>query len=410
MEYYKRSNCRLCMGTDLEKVVHLEPSPIADAFVPRNLLAADQPCYPLDLYFCHDCCHVQLLDVIDPEVLFKNYIYETKSSPGLVNHFKAYAADIKNKFGSLENRNILDIGSNDGTLLRFFRDYKMNVLGVDAAVDIAAKATRSGIETLAGFFDAAMADDIAKRYRMDIITANNVYAHADNLGDITRGVRKLLKPDGVFVFEVSWLLDLIQNRVFDFIYHEHLCYHSIISLEKFFRTHGLMIFDVHRVPTKGGSIRCYAKPDTSTRPVSSRVRQYAEKELAMGLDKPDAYTAFESQINGIKAAVLQRVSQITDCGRTIWGYGASATTTTLIYHFGLTRTLECLVDDNKDRQGLFSPGCHIPVVSPEKIYEKNPDYLFITAWRFADAIIEKHGEFLKRGGHFIVPLPEIKEI
>lgn len=410
MEHYQRDNCRLCEGKNLEKVVNLKPTPIADAFVGSAGLEKQQPCYPLDLYFCHDCRHVQLLDVIDPEILFGDYIYETNTSPGLAHHFETYAGDVNGKFGPLENLNIMDIGSNDGTLLGFFKNYGMNILGVDAAAQIAQKATRRGIETLPGFFDDAMVNVIGQRRQMDMITANNVFAHADNLGEITGGIRKLLKPDGIFMFEVSWLLDLIRNKVFDFIYHEHLCYHSLISLEKFFRTHDLTLFDVHRVPTKGGSVRGYAKPLSSNRDVSPRVKEYMDEELKTGLDKPEVYRRFESEINEIKNRTRDMVDAIRKSGKTIWAYGASATATTLIYHFELTKDLSCIVDDNKDRQGLFSPGCHIPVVSPEFIYKDAPDYLFITAWRFAEAIMKKHDRFLKQGGRFIIPLPELRKI
>ncbi len=408
MIHHQRENCILCQEKNLKRVVHLEPTPIADLFVNEAQLNEPQPVFPLDLYFCENCYHIQLIDVIDPEQLFSDYLYETTSSPGLVHHFEIYANDLSKKFGDLKNLNALDIGSNDGTLLNFLKLKGMNVLGVDAAVEIAKKATGKGLETLPGFFDSQMAEKIKTRGKMDIITANNVYAHAENLAEITDGIKSLLSPEGIFIFEVSWLLDLMKNKVFDFIYHEHLCYHSVISLDRFLKQHGMVLFDVHKIPTKGGSIRGYAKLAASRRPVNRSVSEFIEQEIELGLDRPEAYYQYENEINQVKAQARSLVDTIKARGETIFAYGASATATTLIYHFELMEDLDCIVDDNKDRQGLFSPGCHIPVVPPEELYIKKPDHVFITAWRFADAIMKKHEKFLQNGGHFIIPLPELK--
>lgn len=408
MMHRKRNTCRLCTGKKLTRVVHLNPTPLADQYIEKAFLDKAQPSYPLDLYFCNDCFHLQLLDIINPDELFSNYIYETKSSPGLVNHFRAYASDVHSRLGDLSGKRALDIGSNDGTLLHFFQDLGMDVLGVDAAREIAENATAGGLETLHGFFDGKMAHAIRHRGEMDLITANNVYAHADNLSEITRGIASLLKPEGVFIFEVSYLPDLMENAVFDFVYHEHLCYHSIISLDSFLKRNGLMLFDVHRVPTKGGSIRGYAKPADGLRRVTENVTRFITDERFKRLDTKAPYIAFEKRINGIRDRARQFVDQEKKQGKIFYGYGACATATTLMYHFGLEKDLTRIVDDNVDRQGLFSPGAHIPVVGPDAIYREKPDYILITAWRFADAIMANHPAYLESGGAFILPLPEVK--
>ncbi len=411
MIHSRRETCRLCDSKNVKKVIHLEPTPLADLYLDQHRKNESTDCFPLELYFCEDCYHVQLLDVISPEYLFEDYLYETVSSPGLVQHFEQYAQATAEKLSVGKEDQVLDIGSNDGTLLSFFKQYGCRVLGVDAAKEIANRATKNGIETISGFFNRSLAEQIKRNQGpMDLITANNVYAHADDLAGITQGIQLLLNPEGVFVFEVSYLPDLIENSVFDFVYHEHLCYHSVISLDRFFKRHGLVLFDVHRVPTKGGSIRGYARLASGERPITSNVKGFLDQELKQKLDTSEPYSLFESRINQIRQQLAPIVDKAEKEGKVIYGYGACATATTMIYHFNLTTVLSGIVDDNPDRQNLFSPGCHIPIISPDKIYSDRPDYILITAWRFAEDIIKKHAAYLENGGQFIVPLPEIRII
>ncbi|HEX8096590.1 MAG TPA: class I SAM-dependent methyltransferase [Pyrinomonadaceae bacterium] len=407
----RRTTCRLCGGSDLEVVLPLKPTAIADAYVPASRLDEAQEVYPLDVFWCHDCGHLQLLDVIDPEVLFRDYIYVTSSSPGLVEHFRKYADSVLGFVGPPEGALAIDIGSNEGRLLRFFKERGMTVLGVDPAREIARQATESGIETLPAFFTSELARKVREeRGPASIITANNVFAHADDLADMADGIRDLLAPDGVFVFEVSYLVDLMQNMVFDFIYHEHLCYHSVKALKAFFGRHGMELIGAERVPTKGGSLRGVAQLAGGPRAVSSAVPELVALEEGLGLDRAETFRAFARSIDEVKGQVLKLLREYKDQGKTIAGYGASATATTLVYHFELGELLSFIVDDYPDRQNLFSPGYHIPVLSPHALYERRPDCVVVLAWRFAEAIISKHEEYLARGGHFIVPLPEVKVI
>lgn len=408
---YHRDNCRLCGGRDVELALPLAPTPPADSYVPEGKVHQTQARYPLDLYLCRRCGHAQLLDVVDPAFLFGDYLYVTASSPGLVEHFRQYAEWLESRFGPLAGKLAVDIGSNDGTLLRFLKDKGMRVLGIDAASEIARKATQSGVETLATFFTTDVGVRLrAERGAASVVTGNNVFAHADDLGGIADGVRALLAADGVFVFEVSYLVDLVKGKVFDYIYHEHLCHHSVRPLQGFLERHGMELIGVQRVDTKGGSLRCTAQLAGGPRRKSPNVAELIRIEDQMAVHSPDTFRALAQQLDGIKAQLATMIARWRAEGKSIAGYGASATVTTLIYHFDLGPALSFIADDNPDRQGLFSPGLHIPVMAPEELYRRKPDVVIVLAWRFAEAIIRKHQAFLDQGGRFAVPLPAIKVI
>lgn len=405
---YRRNTCRLCDGSQLELVMQLASSPPADDYVPPGRLDEVQACYPLDVFFCHSCGHLQLLDVLDPEALFCDYLYTTASSPGLVAYFRDYAEGVMHLIDPPEGATVVDIGSNDGTLLRFFQERGMQVLGVDPAADIAYQATEAGIETLPYFFTPDLAQQIRnERGPSALVTANNVFAHADDLAGLADGIHDLLAPDGVFIFEVSYLVDLMQNMVFDWIYHEHLCYHAVKPLETFLQRHGMELIRVERTLSKGGTIRCTAQLDGGPRTISPSVAELIGLEARLGLDGIESFKVFAARIEAVKSQFLDLLRGFIAQGKAVSGYGASATVTTLVYHFELGDKLSFMVDDNPDRQGLFSPGHHIPVLPPQAIYDRKPDYVVVLAWRFAKPIIEKHQAFLGGGGHFVTPLPDV---
>lgn len=407
--HYRRETCRLCGGGDLELVFPLAPTPFADSYIGKESLDKVQEKFPLDLYFCKSCSHLQLLDVIDPEVLYGDYIYFTASSPGLVEHFREYADEVAGVVEPPDGSLAVDIGSNDGTLLKYFKNRAMKVLGIDPAREIAKKATDSGVETIPAFFNAELGSKIRKEYGpATIVTANNVFAHADNLADLAEGIRELLDRDGAFVFEVSYLVDMVQNKVFDWVYHEHLCYHSVKPLDAFFRRHGMELFDVKRVPTKGGSLRGFAQFLDGPRPISPAVGELMKLEEELKFDCPETFKDFSKEIGKAKDELFELLSRLKSEGKVIAGYGASATVTTLIYHFDIGRFLDFIIDDEPSRQNLFSPGHHIPILSPQALYERNPDYVVVLAWRFSEPIMKKHQRYLSEGGHFIVPLPMIE--
>lgn len=406
----RRDHCRLCDGTKLELALPIKPSPIADAYIPASRLGRPQELYPLDLYLCGDCGHIQNIDIVNPEVLFRDYLFTTSSSAGLIAHFKQYAADVVSGFSVKPGSLVVEIGSNDGSLLRFFKDQGMKVLGIDPARDIAKRATESGVETLPEFFTAALAAKIRKDYGpAAVFTANNVFAHADDLADIVRGIRNVLADDGVFVFEVSYLIDIVDNYVFDTVYHEHVSYHSIEPLARFFERLGMQLIDVQRVASKGGSIRGFAqrRPE-GRRPVTPVVGQMIETERRRGFNKLTVYQDYAQRITERRDALNRFLDEQIRAGKVIAGYGASTTTTTLMWDFGLTRKLSFILDDNPAKHGLYSPACHIPVMPSEELYVKNPDFVVVLAWQYATQIIRRHQKYLQEGGCFVVPLSELR--
>jgi len=406
-----RTTCRLCQSPNLELVLPIKASSLADAFIPASRLNEPQERYPLDVFLCKDCSHAQIVDVVDPRILFSNYLYFTSVSLGLVAHFQKYADDIVKRLALAKNSLVIDIGSNEGALLKDFKTHGLRVLGVDAAQNIAAKANAEGIETLADFFTLDLARRIKKQHGpAAIVTANNVFAHSDILPEMADGIRELLAPDGVFVFEVVYLVDVIRNLTFDTIYHEHLCIHSVKPFEIFFRQHGMELFDVQRIPTKGGSIRGFVQLAGGPNPISPSVAQLIKLEKEVGCDRPVAFQQLNATLEQIKTELVSFLKKMKQEGKRIAGYGASATVTTLMHHFELGDLIDFIIDDDKTRQGLFSPGFHIPVVSAAALAERKPDYVVVLAWQYAKPIIQKNQAYIQQGGHFVIPMPKLEII
>lgn len=407
----QRRTCRLCDSTKLDLAVPIKPSPVADAYVPADRLREPQELYPLDLYLCADCGHVQLLEVVDPGILFGHYIYTTSLSLGLVEHFRGYADQILARFTFPQNSLAVDIGSNDGTLLRFFKARGLRVVGIDPAVEIAKRATLDGVPTIPAFFDLAL----ARRLRREngpaaIVTANNVFAHSDNLPEMAEGIRELLADDGVFIFEVSYLADILQKKLFDTVYHEHLCYHSVKPLAGFFARHGLEFIDIERLPNKGGSLRGLVQRQGGPRRIMPAVATLQREEESLGLMKLDIFKNFSADLERVKNELLHVLRQLKSDHQKIAGFGASATVTTLVYNFELGPFLSFLVDDNVSRHGLFSPGHHLPVLPAAALRGQNAGHAIVLAWQYAGPILKKHQDFTANGGRFILPLPEVKII
>jgi SAM-dependent methyltransferase len=406
---HRRATCRLCDSKQLEQVLALEPSPPANSFATREQLDVVQEKFPLDVAMCGQCGHVQLLDVVDPRLLFENYVYVSGTSPVFVDHFRRYAADVVERLDIKGGDTVVDIGSNDGTLLRFFQDAGCRVLGIDPAKAIAKAASESGIETLAEFFTPALAKDIrSSRGAAKVITANNVFAHVDDLRGVLDGVCTFLSPDGVFVFEVSYLVDVYEKTLFDTIYHEHLSYHTVKPLEKFFAANGMQLIDVVRVPSHGGSLRGFAQLAGGGRRVQPSVQGLIAHESLLKLDHPATFKSFAASIDNLREELRMVLTRLKGEGKRIAGFGAPAKATTLLHHFKLgDGVLDFIVDDSPLKQGLFTPGHHIPVLSPAVLEERHPDYLVVLAWNFAQPIMASHSDYTAKGGQFIVPLPKV---
>ncbi len=408
----RRDSCRLCGGKTLDLVLSLEPTPPANAFVTLAEADKEQARFPLDVFFCEDCFHVQLLDVLDPKVLFENYVYVSGTSPLFVKHFEDYAADVMARLSPRQSGLAVDIGSNDGTLLGFFKKAGMKVLGIDPARDIAEKATACGIETINDFFSASVAEKIlANHGPAAVITANNVFAHIDDLAGISEGISSLLSDDGLFVFEVSYLVDVFEKTLFDTIYHEHLAYHSVRPLISFFDKHGMELIEAGRIESHGGSLRGMAQKKGGPRPVGNSVARAVAAEVKLGLDKAETLRAFADRIDTRKAQLSALLAGLKAEGKSIAGFGAPAKATTLMYHFGIgPEVIDFIVDDSPLKQNLLTPGMHIPVVGPQTVDERKPDALVILAWNFAGPIMANNAAFHDRGGRFIIPLPEVRMI
>jgi SAM-dependent methyltransferase len=408
-EMQRRTTCRVCDDTRLRPLFSLVPTPLANQLVSADRLHEPQRVYPLDLHFCDHCSHVQLLDVVNPEILFRDYVYVSGTSPSFVDHFRRYSEDVLSRVALAPGELVVDIGSNDGTLLRFFKDKGCRVLGIEPATLIAESAHAAGIETIPAFLTRELAETVARDHGPAVVvTANNVFAHVDDLHGFVDAVKAILADDGTFVFEVSYLVDVFDKTLFDSIYHEHLSYHLVKPLVTLFQRNDMELVDVQRVSSHGGSLRGFAQRKAVARKQPT-VDALIETEATLGLHSPAAYRTFSENIEQRKNESRSFLDRLRGEGRRVVGFGAPAKATTLMYHFGLgTDVLEYIVDDSPLKQGLFTPGLHVPIVPSARLYESKPDYMLILAWNFAEPIMRTHKAFSDLGGKFIVPLPTLK--
>jgi SAM-dependent methyltransferase len=402
---YQRKTCRICESRKLTLVVPISATPPGDHYLPADRIS-EQQVYPLDIYLCEDCGLAQLPFVVDPGIVYSEYLYTTSISLGLREHFRQSAAHAIELIGPTANTFAIDIGSNDGTLLSFFKSAGFRVLGVDPAREIAAKATAGGIETVVGFLTPALAQEIRAQYgTATLVTANNVMANVDDLNQFMAAVRHLLAPEGLFILETGYGADLVLQTLFDVVHHEHISYFSVGPLQALCRQHNMQIISSERIATKGGSLRVAIQLGGGRRLVGTSVERMMRWERSVGANAIPFYKSFSAKIDSIRERLLVCLYGIQSKGQKVIGYGASVGTTTQIYHFGIRHFLDSLVDDNPQRHGLVSPGYHIPVLSPAFIRESNPDYLLVFAWRYLDAIRIKHNQFQ---GRYIIPLPDLK--
>lgn len=406
--HYKARHCLLCGSPDLFLALPLAHSAVGNDYFPT---AQPQQEFAQNLHICRACGNAQIEDVVRPDILFRSYTYSTSSSLGLVEHFRAYAGEVAAAAGVEPGALVVDIGSNDGSLLKAFKALGHRVVGVDPAVEIARRATSEGVPTVPEFFTREVAASVkAAHGPAAVVTANNVFAHSDKLPDMADGIRDLLRPDGVFSFEVVYLLDILQGMLFDTVYHEHLFHHSVRSLDGFFRRHGLELIDVRRIPSKGGSIRGTVQPAGGPRPVSPAVGRMLDWERLTALHEPETWRAYARRIEDTAdrfGAILDRARA---AGKRVAGYGAAPAVTTLINHFRLAGRLDFLVDDNPVKQNTFSPGHHIPVYPSSALYEKGADVVAVLAWTYAQPIMARHQALAEKGGKFAIPLPLVQVV
>ena len=411
MKYYKRADCRLCNSLKLKKVVSLAPTPWADDYRKKENLDMTQEFIPLDIVKCENCGHAQLSHVIDANEVYLNYTYETASTLGLGGHFKKSADTVYNLFNPTKDGLVVDIGSNDGILLKHFQDKGMKVLGVDPMPGIAEKATNNGIPTIGEFFNTETATKICNDHgHAAIITSNNLVADTDDLTQFIKDIKIMMNENSIFFFETFYLYLQIKNFVWDFTYHEHYSYFTIKPLIPYFKKLGLEIIDVEPNLTKGGSMRCTLQLIGGKNKVRASVAEFVKLEEEMGLPNDEVFKIYSEKIDKSKIKFAEKISEIRKNDVKIAAYGASATSTTLLHHYEMGSYINYLVDDFKVKQGLYSPGYKILCFDPSKIYEDKPDYIIILAWRYYEKIISKHPQYLEQGGKFIIPLPEFKII
>ncbi len=407
MGYVHKTQCRVCKGTDLVRFLSLGEHPPVDNFTDKAHIKEEKR-YPLDVYFCRMCNLVQLLDVVAEDELFHGeYAYFSSASAPLVEHFKSYAEDLKKDFLQ-KNDLVVDIGSNDGILLQFFTG-TYRVLGIEPSSNVAEIARSKGIETIDGFFTVEMAGKIVEKYgKAKIVTANNVFAHIDDIDEIVEAVKTLLSDDGVFVSESHYLLDLIEKREFDTVYHEHLCYYSVKPLIHLFERFGMEVFDVRRVGVHGGSIRVYARKK-SGKPRNPSVEILLKLEEEAGLHSIERFSGFQKEVEAIREKLVSLVRGFRKEGKTVTAYGAPAKGNTLLNFCGFTADdLKYVTDTTPQKIGLLTPGSHIPVVSPEILATETPDYILLLAWNYREFILKKEKALRERGAKFIIPIPEVE--
>jgi 2-polyprenyl-3-methyl-5-hydroxy-6-metoxy-1,4-benzoquinol methylase len=367
--------------------------------------------YPLHVFICDNCYLVQLPEFSSPENIFSDYAYFSSYSDSWLKHCETYVERVISRFRFDPDSMVVEIGSNDGYLLKYFKERGVPVLGVEPARNVAKAAAAAGIPTVTRFFDIKTAKELFNDGKVaDLLVGNNVLAHVPALNSFVRGLKILLKPQGVITMEFPHLLRLMAENQFDTIYHEHFSYFSLITVEKIFAKHGLTLFDVEELPTHGGSLRIYAcHTEDDGRPVEQGLRDLKAREEAAGFTRLENYLSFNDKIEETKRGILSFFISLKQESKSIVGYGAPAKGNTLLNYCGIgTDFLNFTVDRSPHKQGRFLPGTHIPIYHPDKIKEKKPDYVVILPWNLKDEIMEQLAHIREWGGRFAVLIPEVQ--
>lgn len=405
--------CAFCESKRLSDVIDFGDVALAGGFVKKEQILKEKK-YPLRIVFCEDCYAVQVRDHIDPKVLFETDYYFSSAIKTLRDHFTDYASEIIGRFlPEPRESTVLEFGCNDGVLLRPLADQGIGrVIGIDPATNIIKSIKEDNLTLINDFFNVKTADSIIEKYgKVDIVMANNVFAHITDINGTTEAVEKILNDDGVFVFEVHYLGKIIEELQYDFIYHEHIYYYSLIALENLLSKHGMVVFDIKPISIHGGSIRYYATKKTSkyVKNISSRVVSLREQEKAKGYDKAETYKEFASKVVEKKEKLMNLLNILSKKGKTVAGYGASGRANTIIQYCGITNDhIDYMIDDAPAKLGLYTPGSHLKIFNNEALSVKKPDYIVLFAWAFFDEIAKKCDAYLAAGGRIITPLPEVR--
>lgn len=405
-EALKRTDCRYCGSSGPVQFLSLGKRPPPNSFLkPEDI--HKEVSYPLDVYWCPDCALVQLLDVVPARLIFDDYLYLASSSKALVEHYAGLCAWAASELGLKAGDLVVDIGCNDGILLKGWPQSFTRV-GVDPS-KVAARAEQAGFEVVRGFFGSDAAGRIREQHGpAKVVTATNVFPHVDDIAAFTRAVPELLADDGVFIIEAAYLRDTIDSLLYDTIYHEHLCYLALTPMAGFFDRCGLQIIGAKRVPfgASGPAIRVLSQRKGGPRPVDPGVPRMLAEEEAWGVKREETYRAYAARVDAVNRRILEALAGIRSTGARVGAYGAPAKGNTLLNTLRLgPADIECVADPNPLKQGLLTPGSHIPVVSEEEFLRRMPPYALLLAWNYLDFFLKK-SPYIQKKGRFLVPLPE----
>ncbi len=409
VQVFHRETCRLCESRNVELVVKLEPIPLSENYCDDGETGKNAARYPVDLYMCSDCGHVQQLDVVDSKSLWESYTYYSGEAEGMPEHFEQVVARIVDTYHPPAGSLVIDIGSNDGSLLSLFKHAGYDVLGIDPALDIARQASASGIETIPELMSIELATKIRDEHGpAQVVCMFNAFAHADDMREIAQSIRTMLAPDGIFVFEAQYLLDIIDRMLVATIFHEHMSHHSVKALTMFFDRNDMELIDVERVPIQHGSLIGTVQRKGGKYRVNDAVKKMLDLEARRELEKIETLKQFAGKIQRLRKRLSKLVSQWKKTGMSVAGYGAARSGPTLISQLGLTGSIEYIVDDHPRKVNKYSSGDGIPILTRDELYKRMPAYTVILAWVHAAKIIELNQEYLEKGGCFLVLCPETK--
>jgi len=401
-------SCAFCKAPLTETFVDLGKTPLANRYLTKEMLAGDEPFYPLHAYVCTACLLVQVPPVVEAGDIFGDYAYFSSTSAGWVEHARKYSAQAIERFSLNGKSRVIEVASNDGYLLKNFVAAGIPCLGVEPARNIAAVAGKSGVPTLAAFFGRKTAEEIAQGGKADLMAANNVLAHVPDINDFVSGFAALLAEKGAASFEFPHILNLIQGGQFDTIYHEHYSYYSLFTLEKIFAAQGLAVFDAEELPTHGGSLRLWVghKGAWAETPAVAALRQ---KEVKARLDRIGGYRGFAERVRAACDGFKSFLREQRRLGRRVAAYGAAAKGNTLLNVCGITAAdIEYVCDLSPSKRGLYLPGTHIPVVAPEKLRETKPDVVIILPWNIAPEVMREQAAVFSWGGRFVTAIPALQ--